>query len=253
MKTKKSKLISYSLIGVCVLLLILLCVSVSLAYFGMNRKFQGSLNFSDGIVLDYKNASPTGEKSFSLLKLGNSRTIGSYNNSQDLTEFKESKADVSSDEVFYLANPYIMANTKSVACYVRMKVGLYTTFVDERELTDKEIKNVFGTLDPLSINLATDADFGFVKKGDYYYLSNAGTTSVSGYQDLYILNNNDNNKIYLFESDNEKSFDVEYFVLKLNEIVDEFLVDNFKIKIEIESIDGRAESKAVESNIWSLN
>ena len=259
MKTSKRKLI-FILSVISILLLIALTVSVTFAFFGKNRKFEGELNFSNGIVLNYKNAEPSGDKSFSLLKLGNSRTINNFEYYSDLTPLAESSSEVKSEEVFYIANPFLTADSNSIDCYVRLKLEYKTNeFSTDRVMTDKEIFNVFGTYEPLLIKTALD-EVGFVKYGDYYYLVNSGVSEIN-YNNLYSITSSDSNKFYIFETtgtktakiDEQESAQISYTKLNLAEMVDYYLVDNFKIVITIETIDARTGSGAIANNIWNLN
>ncbi len=259
MKTNKKVVLILSLM--CVLLALLLAFSISFAYFGRNRKFFGTLNFSNGIKLNYYNAQPSGEKSFTLLKLGNARTFASFESVSDLTPLNEAQEDVKSEEVFYLANPYITANSESIDCFVRFKLEFKTReYSETRLMTDEEVVNVFGTSNPVEYNLVGEENIGFLKKGDYFYLVNAGTEEILDYSDLYKLTNADENAFYLFEKElyktakdeNEEDVDVYYYTLRLADMVDVYLVKNFEIEITIETIDGRDGNAIQTDDIWQI-
>ena len=261
MKTNRKRTIILILSAVCVLLALLLAFSISYAYFGRNRKFSGTLSFSDGIKLNYRNAQPSGEKSFTLLKLGNKRTFDSFENVSDLTPLNEAQEDVKSEDVFYLANPYITANSESIDCFVRFKLEFKTReYSETRLMTNAEIENVFGTLSPIEFNIVSEDQNGFLTKGDYYYLVPAGTEEILDYSNLYKLENTDENTFYLFEKElyktakdeNENDVDVFYYELKLADMVDVYLVKNFEIEITIETIDGRDNSSIQTSDVWQI-
>ena len=261
MKTNRKKKIVIILSLMCVLLALLLAFSISYAYFGRNRKFSGTLSFSNGIKLDYHNAQTSGDKSFTLLKLGNARTFDSFENLSDLTPLNEAQEDVKSEDVFYLANPYVTANSESIDCFVRFKLEFKTReYSETRLMTGEEIENVFGTLTPIEYNLVSEDNIGFLKKGDYFYLVDAGTEEILDYQDLYKLTNEDENTFYLFEKElyktakdeNEDDVDVYYYALSLANMVDVYLVKNFEIEITIETIDGRDGSEIQTDDIWQI-
>ena len=254
-KTNTKKIQIWLICIICFLFAILLAFSVTAAYFGRNRSFEGTLEFSSGIKIDYSNVEDNGDKSFTLLKLGNKATIGSFNGN-NLTKLDENSSDVASSDIFYIANPEISPAQETIEYYLRIKVQFLTTVQDgatvrDREMTAREIKNVFGTENPISVNLATVESIGFIYKDGYYYLTKAGETSVNGYESLHLNTSEQIGGVYLFKSAGVNQ-SVNYFELKLAEIVDEYLVDNFKLSIKIEAIDARSNSGAVIDDVWNI-
>lgn len=253
-KTNTKKIQIWLVCIICFLFAVLLSLSVTAAYFGRNRSFGGTLEFSSGIKINYLNVNDNGNKSFSLLKLGNKSTIGDFNG-QNLSILDESSDNVVSSDIFYLANPEISPAIGTIDYFLRIKVEFKTTVqvggsVEDRIMTETEIQNVFGTNAPVKINTATENSMGFVFKDGYYYLANSGVSEILSYDDLF-LNKESTSSVYLFKSDGVNQ-GVNYFELKLAEIVDEYLVDNFKLSIEIEAIDARENSGAILSNIWQI-
>ena len=84
-KTNTKKIQIWLICIICFLFACLLAVSVTAAYFGQNRKFEGTLEFAGGVKVDYFHVDPNDDKSFTLLKLGNSRTIDNFLGENDLT------------------------------------------------------------------------------------------------------------------------------------------------------------------------
>ena len=254
-KTNTKKIQIWLICIICFLFAVLLALSVTAAYFGRNRKFEGTLEFSPGIKIDYSQVEDNGDKSFSLLKLGNKATIASIDGN-NLTRLDEISSNVASSDIFYIANPELKPAENTIEYYLRVKVEFKTTYqngasVEDRLMTAAEILNVFGVANPIAINEVTDVSIGFVYKDGYYYLVNPGTTIISNYTDLYLNNSTARASVNLFKSDGVNQ-GVNYFELKLAEIVDEYLVDNFKLVVTVEAIDAREGSGAISSNVWNI-
>lgn len=253
-KTNTKKIQIWLICIICFLFAVLLSLSVTAAYFGRNRSFGGTMEFSSGIKINYLNVNDNGNKSFSLLKLGNKSTIADFNGT-NLTKLDEDSNNVSSADIFYLANPSISPAEGTIEYFVRIKIEFKTTIqngatVSDRIMTSAEIENVFGNVNPVEINKTTSDSIGFIYKDGYYYLTKAGITEISSYDDLF-LNKESNTSVYLFKS-NGVNQGVNYFELKLAEIVDEYLVDNFKLSISVEAIDARESSGAILSDVWQI-
>lgn len=254
-KTNTKKIQIWLICIICFLFAVLLTFSVTAAYFGRNRTFEGTLEFSSGIKINYSNVEDNGNKGFTLLKLGNKTTIDSFNG-RDLTKLDEDSSNVASSDIFYIANPEISPAEDTIEYYLRIKVQFLTTIQDgasvrDREMTSAEIRNVFGNENPVEINQTTAESIGFVFKDGYYYLTNAGETNVNGYESLRLNVSEQRSGVYLFKSAGVNQ-GVNYFELKLAEIVDEYLVDNFKISIKVEAIDARSNSGAVINDVWNI-
>ena len=270
-KTNTKKIQIWLICIICFLFACLLAISVTAAYFGQNRKFEGTLEFSNGVKIDYFNVDPNGDKSFSLLKLGNSTTINDFNGS-NLTRLDEASSDVKSEERFYIANPKIQPADGTIPYYLRFSLHYYTEYqegteVKSREMTAAEIKNVFGSENPILMNTTADKDSPkFVYKensyrdgshvytdGGYYYLvnSNVEQGELDNYNDLF-LNEPNGVGAYLFFGTVENS-GVRYYTLYLAETVDYYLVDNFKIVITVETIDAREGSTALNADVWNID
>ena len=234
-KTNTKKIQIWLICIICFLFAILLAFSVTAAYFGRNRSFEGTLEFSSGIKIDYSNVEDNGN---------------------NLTKLDENSSDVASSDIFYIANPTISPAQNTIEYYLRIKMQFLTTVQDgatvrDREMTAREIKNVFGTENPISVNQTTEESIGFIYKDGYYYLTKAGETSVNGYESLHLNTSEQSGGVYLFKSDGVNQ-SVNYFELKLAEIVDEYLVDNFKLSIKIEAIDASSNSGAVIDDVWNI-
>ena len=254
MNNKSKKIQTLLICVICVIFALLLSLTVTMAYFGRNRNFAGTIEFSPGIKIEYLNVESNANNSFSLLKLGNSKTFINFDGT--LTPLNESSSDVSSADIFYIANPELKPALTTIDYYIRVKIEFKTSYEDgavvqDRVMTSAEIENVFGISYPLNINASTDNSIGFVYKDGYYYLVNAGITEVSGYEDLYKNNQTNRASVYIFESAGVNQ-NVNYFKLPLAEIVDEYLVDNFKLSITVEAIDARENSGAITSNVWNI-
>ena len=254
-KTNTKKIQIWLICIICFLFAVLLALSVTAAYFGRNRSFEGTLEFSSGIKINYSNVEENGNKGFTLLKLGNKATIGSFNG-RDLTKLDEDSSNVASSDIFYIANPEISPAEDTIEYYLRIKVQFLTTIQDgasvrDREMTSAEIINVFGNANPVEVNQTTAESIGFVLKDGYYYLTNAGETDVNGYESLRLNVSEQRSGVYLFKSAGVNQ-GVNYFELKLAEIVDEYLVDNFKVSIKVEAIDARTNSGAVINDVWNI-
>ena len=234
---------------ICAILALLFAACFTAAYFGQNRKFQGTLNFASGIVLEYKNID-INNNNMSLLKLGNSRTIEDFSGAGDLTKLDETSNNVASEEVFYLANPGFKPAEDTINYFLRVKLEFYTqTESGSRLLTEQEMLNVFGNTNPLTVAAPTNDTSGFVLHNGYYYLVKAGETAIDGYSNLYVNTNVARADIQLFVSDGINN-GVSYTKLELAKVVDYYLVQNFKININVEAID--ANENLLDLDIWQL-
>ena len=270
-KTNTKKIQIWLICIICFLFACLLAVSVTAAYFGQNRKFEGTLEFAGGVKVDYFHVDPNDDKSFTLLKLGNSRTIDNFLGENDLTRLDEASSDVKSAEVFYIANPEIKPADDTIPYYLRFSLKYFTEYQDgtevkSREMTKAEIVNVFGTETPIDINLASEDNNSpkFVYKewryvdgshvytdGGWYYLVNSNFDgTLDRYKDLYVNEAGGASK-YLFFGTTENS-GVRYYTLYLSETVDYYLVDNFKIVLSIETIDSRDGNSALNADVWRI-
>ena len=261
-KTNTKKIQIWLICIICFLFACLLTISVTAAYFGQNRKFEGTLEFSDGVKVDYFNVEKSGDKSFSLLKLGNKKTIDQFTGRDDLTPLNEASSDVSSADVFYIANPEIKPADDTIPYYLRFSLRYYTEYQDgtevkSREMTKAEILNVFGTDTPIEINTGSEGNAPkffyreIYSDGGWYYLVNSNfDDTLDRYEDLYVNEPGGASKYLLFGTVERSG--VVYYTLYLAETVDYYLVDNFKIVLTIETIDARDGNSALNADVWFI-
>ena len=268
-KTNTKKIQIWLICIICFLFACLLAVSVTAAYFGMNRKFEGTLEFSNGVKIDYLHVEANGDKSFTLLKLGNKETINDFDGT-NLTPLNEASSDVSSADVFYIANPEIKPADDTIPYYLRFSLRFYTEYQDggetkSKEMKPEEIKNVFGSENPIALNKDQETNNSpkFVYKenryssdssdGGYYYLvkPDINEGELDRYSDLHVNEPGGPSKYLLFGTSEMSG--VRYYTLYLAETVDYYMVDNFKIVLNIETIDARDGNSALNGDIWNID
>ena len=211
MKTKNKKIV----IAISILLLILIVATISVlatrAWFISTRQAEGTLNFVDGIKINYTNMyEETSTSTNSALKL------------QTIDNNKLEVNGVTSNMVFKLKNPSLTPEENTVEYYVRAKLTykLYFKNADgnEIEITDSTRNEFLATTsnyekngEPFTVENEFDLftslpeiNTSFVKFGDWYYLGTA-TSEVNSLQDITLekcfYNNTETKTVEIFKID----------------------------------------------------
>lgn len=218
MKTKNKKIV----IAISIILLILLVATISVlatrAWFISTRQAEGTLNFVDGIKINYSNMyEETSTSTNSALKL------------QTIDNNKLEVNGVTSNMVFKLKNPTLTPEENTVEYYVRAKLTykLYFKNADgnEIEITDATRNDFLATTSDYEKNGALftvenefdlftslpEISTSFVKLGDWYYLGTA-TSEVNSLQDITLekcfYNNSETKSVEIFKLDSNNEIKI---------------------------------------------